>query len=207
MTLSDQFGENITADEVEDAIIATLQQWMPTYVMAMEERKGKPAGTIHRPKGWQVIVDPDTWTGEQLPSIAVVSAGTNDQPGKGSRGTFDATFLTGVVWWIGGNNHDNVRRLNRWYAAIVREVLVQQPVVVGGVRCHLEWMGEEYDVVASDQARTLQAGRNVFTVTVDHVVESDAGPLTPVEDPYAVDAYPDLPTADEVISRPELLED
>lgn len=195
MTLSDQFGENITADEIEDATIETLQLWLPTYIAAMEERKD---AQIPRPKQWQVVVDADRWAGEQLPSISVVSAGTSDAPRKSSGGTYDATFLTAVVWYVGGNNRDQIRRLNRWYAGIAREVLLQHAPKVGGVSCEVAWLGEEYDIVASDNARTLAAGRNVFEIAVDHVVERDAGPIEPVDEPGAPDAYPDEPTADEV---------
>lgn len=206
MTLSNQFGELVTADEVEDALIETLQEWMPTYLMAMEERKGKDAGSLLAPRSWQVVVDDEKWDAQQMPALNVVSAGTNDTPARGSRGTYDATFLTGVVWYLGGADRDLLRRANRWYAAVVREILIQHPPLVGGVSVEVLWMGEEYDTVASDMARTLVAGRTVFAITVDHVVESDAGPIEPVEDPTP-EAYPDHPTADEVYAHPEIVED
>jgi hypothetical protein len=207
MTLSTQFGENITADEVEDAVLATLQEWMPTYVMAMETRKGIAGGGIPRPRGWQVVVDDTKWTEEQIPLVNVVSAGTADKPIRGSRGTYDMDFAIGVLWYVGGRDREGIRRLNRWYAAIIRETLLNHAPVVAGVSCDLEWLSEEYGTVAADMARTLAAGRNVFTIRVVHVVERDAGPVTAVADPYAPDAYPDLTTADTVISYPEKLEE
>ncbi len=207
MTLSDQFGENITADEIEDSIVATLREWMPSYVMAMEVRKGVTKGAIAAPRQWQVTVDENRWTADQLPAINVVSAGTNDRPAKARNGTYDASFLTAVVWFIGGQDRDTVRRTNRWYAAIIREVLIQHAPKVAGVSVDVDWLGEEYDTVSSDASRTLAGGRNVFAVTVVHVVERDAGPLEPVADPYAPDAYPDQPTVDSVEPIGEIMED
>lgn len=199
---SNQFGELVTADEFEDALVAKLQLWLPTYTAELERRKGRDPGTIPQPKSWQVRHDAERWPEQHLPAVMVICAGTEDDVARRAEGVHDAGFAVSVAHWVSTGDEAATRRLNRWYCALMRWVLLQQPIEVQGVVVTLRWRGEAYDGFPVQAGRTLGAGHNVFRVEMDHVVESGTRPMMP----DAV-SYTDDPTADTVYVDGNMMED
>lgn len=190
----DVFGTTVSTDEVEDAVLAQLQEWFPTYLAWTEQRKGLDPHALPVPRSWNVMPDVEKWPEYQLPAIIVVSPGTTQDPVRRSRGIYRATYGISVAWYISASDQDSTRLLNRYYAGLIRTLLLQQKPVVNDELCTTVWTDEDLDALPTLDSRTIATGRNVFDLTVDHVVESEAGPRTPADDPYDPDAYPDAPT-------------
>ena len=64
--MSEIFGPIVTAPQIEDAILGTLEEWLPTYLTEVEQRAGLDAGTLARPRFYGSQVEPDLFPGEKL---------------------------------------------------------------------------------------------------------------------------------------------
>lgn len=206
--MSDQFGSVVTGDEVEDAVTATLQAWLPHYLPYIARLKcidteAEP-DAIPLPRSWNVLPDFETFPERHLPALVVLSPGTSGDVEQHSSGAVDAPYSIGVAVWLSANEQDQARRLSWWYSRAVSMVLVQQPVLVQGEPVVVRWTGESKESFPQDQIRTIGAVRNTFTLDVDHVMDSGTGPVEAEEDPNAMDAYPDYPTADTGVVHPDI---
>lgn len=128
---TDPYGPLFAASVLEDAVVATLKEWMPDYISTLETRTGRQAGSVPLPRSWQVFEDFGQLQGDQLPLIVVVSPGTSRDP-ELSGGVYSAWWSIAVGVLVTARDKDSARRIAGLYGAAVRGVLAGKPGL-GGV--------------------------------------------------------------------------
>jgi hypothetical protein len=182
-------GTLITDDMVEDAVIATIKLWLPTYMSEVERQLGLTPNYYQRPPGdasYTVRADFDKWPEEMLPVVIVISPGIDDDPPKDGNRRYRASFQIGTVCVVSSINQLETRRYAYRMGAALRAVLVQKQSLGqafdGRVR-GVTWHGSRNNEMASEDQRSIWANRQLFTVEVGGVLGGAAGPTAPEPDP------------------------
>lgn len=201
------YGAITSASELEQAVLATLQKWFPTYLVEYELQAGLiPDNTTPPkhplPKAWLTADQLDRSAADALPAVVAVSPGlTRNRPEQEGDGSFRVFFSLGVGIFVSGNTRGDTINLVRVYTAIIRTIMLQQQSL-GGVADGMTWLDESYDdnfPFTDDQ--TMSAGQVVFEVTVAGVVNRFAGPTT--VDPLPTQPGSDWPLAETVLATVE----
>jgi hypothetical protein len=182
-------GTLITDDQVEDAVIATLRLWLPTYMSEVERQLGLDPAYYQRPPGdasYVVHSDFDKWPEEMLPLVIVVSPGIDDDPPKDGNRRYRASFQIGTICVVSSITQEETRRYAQRMGAALRAALIQKQSLgqafEGRVR-GVTWHGSRNNELQSDSERTIWANRQLFTVEVGDILGGAAGPSTPEPDP------------------------
>ncbi len=152
------FGPIRTAGAVERAAEATLTRWLRHY-LAEAARQDGHVDTDPRPafpRSISTFTRFTSWQEMQLPAVLIVSPGTVGEPTRSGRGEWSAWWRLGVWALVGASDAQATRRLAHRYAAAIRTCLLSHPTLDGACD-RLDWMGETYDQVDTDAARTLTA--------------------------------------------------
>jgi hypothetical protein len=184
--MTDIFGAIRLADDLEDAVLATLEKWWPVYVAELElqspadtdDPKHIEPGALPPPKAWVKANQLDRAASDNLPAIVVVSPGMSGRaaPKQEGDGTFRAFFSIGVGVFVSADQRSNTMRLVRLYTAIVRTILLQRQSL-DGFADGTTWLDESYDdnfTFTDDQ--TISAGQVVFEIELSGVVNRYGGP-------------------------------
>lgn len=218
--MTDIFYAIRLADDLEDAVLATLEAWWPVYVKELElqspdapDPKHIDVGDLPAPKSWVKSNQMDRAASDNLPAIVVVSPGMSGRtpPKQEGDGSFRGFFSIGVGVFVSADQRNNTLRLVRLYTAIVRTILLQKQSL-GGFADGTTWLDESYDDNFSfTDDQTISAGQVVFEIEVSGVVNRYGGPAVfggppPVPDP---DTQPgsDWPPVEEVNATVEIKED
>jgi hypothetical protein len=182
---------------VEQAMKATLERWLPDYVVAAARRyaaegifdltpeamEGLLVGGEfpYRPRGVTVTSRFVDWPIDALPHVQVLSPAWS-AAGGGQAGRTDK-FQLQVACVVGAQTQDDTRLLRACYEDAIKG-LVDQHQKLGGVAAGVDRVGggsEQFDEVSEDDARTFQGSIAVFEVTVENVIDATAGPSQPSE--------------------------
>lgn len=177
--MTDIFGSILIADDLEEAVITTLQDWFPVYLREVAVFQGQniPDGQLPGPRSFLTSSTVDRESADQLPSIVVVSPGLSGKPPKQEGdGSFRCPFSIGVGIFVSASDRRTTNRLVRLYTAIVRTIMIQKQAM-GGFADGTTWLDESYDpdFKFTDQ-QTVGAGQCVFEVEVAGVVSRYGGP-------------------------------
>ena len=183
--MTDIFGATVVADDLEVAIINTLETWFPVYIREIEVQspaapnpRNIPADSLPLPNSYLTADKIDREASDQLPSIVVVSPGLSGRnaPRQEGDGTFRAPFSVAVGVFVSAPNRPQTKRLVRLYTAIVRMIMLQKQSY-GGFADGTTWLDESYDDNFNfvDQ-KTIGAGSVIFEVWVAGVVDRYGGP-------------------------------
>jgi hypothetical protein len=85
-------GPIVSGHDVEQATLAVLRRWMPTYLAEAERQTGRVVGSLPVIRGWTVATTFDKWPEDQLPAIVLISPGLASPPdadGSGEYLSFD----------------------------------------------------------------------------------------------------------------------
>lgn len=170
------FGRIVTGADVEAWSWATLRTWISTYLAEVERQSGLVAGSLQRPRGFVTAPSLDKWPEDQLPALLLISVGMSEPPLKQGDGRFRARWEMGLACVVSARREDESRALAMRYMAALRALFVQRPSLDGNAAGTV-WLGEQYDQLEYDDARSLTAGLAQFTVEVEDVVSANAGPL------------------------------
>jgi hypothetical protein len=130
---------------------------------------------------WHQLPTSDALSTANLPAGAITSPGLTDEPVRRSTG-FDATWRVVVGVYDRGRDYAETAKKVRDWAAVVRQVAIQNPTL-GGVASGLVWVGEEYaELPERSSARTLGGCAVAFDVTARNVIDSK-----PYTDPATTD--------------------
>lgn len=184
MTTTQVFGRIVTAEQVEQAVIETLQLWLPTYLRQMEVVGERPDQSLRPPRHYKTANRFENWPDDQLPVAVVVSPGLREAPRRLGSGEFNAKWTVGIGIVCSADNAQNTNSLAKAYAAAVRAVLTQKPDL-GGFAAGVEWLDETYDDAPVEAGRTLASGQVVFAIQVNSVLDTFRGPVTPTVTPEA----------------------
>jgi hypothetical protein len=190
------FKPIITRQDVERAALDTLQTWIDTYLAEVERQNGMAVRSLPRPRSWTRRNEFEHWPEDQIPAIIVVSPGLTDPPMGTGSGAFRANWDLGVAVVAEGQQTNNTRDLVGYYTAAIRALIIQRQSL-GGFAMGVIWRDERYDDISDlEVGRTLASGQVVFSVTVEGIVSTKAGPLTPDTPPVdPPDTSPTWPIA------------
>lgn len=183
MSAANLFGRIVTGKHVRTAMRDHLQLWLPSYLAEIARDDGRDGGALPLFRSWVSALDmPDgKWIEDQMPSCVIVAPGLFDDPTK-HRGVYTARWAVSVGCVISGQDRENTFDLVELYAAAVRSSVVQNSAL-GGFATATDWVGERYDDIPNDMARTLGAGTVQFVVEVQGSIDAAEGPYTPLADP------------------------
>lgn len=198
MTAGTVYGQIINAPQVEKAVVAHLQLWMPDYLAEVARQTGMDA-TPPAPRTWTRKSSFDKLEEDQLPLITVVSPGTPERPQRDYDGLYRVTWEIRVGCIVSARDEASTRDLAGVYGAAVYTLMLQHPGVHPSSH-GLEWNGESLDELDQDSARSMAAHLSTFQVELRDVVCALAGPIEssgdsgqdPEQDPG------DLPTVETV---------
>jgi hypothetical protein len=163
------------ADDVCDAVVATVVAALPAFLERMEEHGGLRLST---PEATDMPSEEALLTGAGLvvPSFVVSSPGLAEPPVQHGDGSYTAAWVVVVTVFAHGASYGDTARRVRQYAKAVRACLVSN-AALGGVATDVTWTGEEYDRIDAKNARTLGGCYVSFAVTVDDVLDDAYGDI------------------------------
>lgn len=189
------FGEILLGSDVEQAVIANLQTWFPTYLAEVERQESLDAQSIPLPRSYDTVNEFRKWPENQLPAVIVVSPGLAEVPLTEGDGRTRATWVVGIGVVVSARDKRSTGNLAKLYAAVVRALMMQQQSL-GGIGMGSTWRHETYTDIPADDERTLGACQVIFEVECGDVVSQSKGLPAPPEDPYTDPDWPTVETAD-----------
>jgi hypothetical protein len=194
------FGTIITGGDVEQAAIAWLKWWLPTYLREMERITSRPVGVLESPFSWSTSNRFDRRPDRQLPAAVVISPGLAGKPARAGDGSISAWWRIGIAIIVRGADQEDANEIVKLYGAAIRTLAVQRPafssdVHPDGFANGCELVDESYDDVPTNY---LPVGASVevdLNVQVGGISHALAGPSAPAPDP--VD-WPTVASADDV---------
>jgi hypothetical protein len=194
MTLS-LFGRLVGAHHVEDAALAVLRYWLPTYLHEVERQSGQTPGSLALPRSYRISGDTEKMPEDQTPAVVIRSPGVADNPQMNGAGIYEAQFTieaAAVVSARGGMEEagePRALRLARLYALALRACLVQQSDD-DGYLFRRDWVDEAYDILPSIDDRTICVAKTTFQIEVPNVTDGNSGPVEPLVAPDEPDGIP-----------------
>lgn len=186
------FGPSLDSSDVEAAVIAHLEAWMPTTIAEIRRQKD-PKGE-RWPKGVAPVrsydvshaaAAADKWPESALPIIIAQSPGMDEDPFVDGEGKVRAIYGIIVTAIASGNTMENSKALGRLYAAAARMAILQEPALAAGTETPFALgvrMGAERNVPVRrgvDAERNLMAVSIPFMVEVAGILDTQGGPLKP----------------------------
>jgi len=169
------FDSIVTPADVRAAARDTLKVWLSTYITEVGRQKGLELDPI---QDWTVRQQYRTLSIGESPACWVTGLGTLAKPTRKGDGTYLVPWGIEVDVLVWGDDFEATEDLVGHYAAACIATLVQHQDL-GGIAETTTWTGYRYTEVEHSSTRTLGVGRLTFTVTVDNVVNSSAGPSDP----------------------------
>lgn len=182
------FGPMPTLAAACVALRDTIRLWLATYLRERERRSGRAYGALPSLRGWRIFTESlDAEPGDQFPLLVIVAPGIPDAPVLGANGILRARYEMGASIIVNGPDFDSTLALAGEYGAALRGVLAQHGSL-GGVADATLILGERYDQIASESARTIMAAEVVVSVRLGGgVALRGGGPSEPSADPLPPD--------------------
>lgn len=188
------FGPIHTDDQVEDAVLATLQKWLPTYMSEVERQLGLTVGYYQRPfeSSYTARTDYEAWPEEMMPVVSVEGLVIEDDPRRDGRGMMSGKFAMGVTNTCVSNDSVYVRRYAARMGAAIRVAVMQHQSLdsaLNGDILGIHYVGSRNNLLSSQDQRTIRGYRQLFVVEARNLLTRGVGPVAP-------DAVPPIdPTA------------
>jgi hypothetical protein len=202
------FQPIFSADVLEDAVVATLRLWMPTYLREIEYQRNLPLGRIEAPK---VYTNRNEFTGfpqERMPLCVVVSPGIASPPRAEGDGNYTGWWALGVGIVARASTDEDTNKVVKIYGAALRAIMLQKPMFDNSWEfAGVEWVDETFiDIPTPERELSMRSVQVIFRVWVDDLVNRLAGPAyptqpDPVNQPGSV--WPEVETADVTVEMKE----
>lgn len=177
--MASSFGPLITSPDIEDAVTATLQRWLPTMLGEVERRSdGRWAvGQVQRPRSWQLVTDYEAPTADRrLPCVAV-EYGPQERI-LGNEGAINSENGLTVYVITKGQDRDKTREtLGALVAAIC--MVLEKHGDLDGFAVGTEIGTINPDAIAAAKAKTVAGAGIPIAVLVDNVASRWGGPSEP----------------------------
>lgn len=175
------FGPMVIASDVEEALIDTLQLWLPTYLGEMQRLKPElpPLPDI---RSYSQTNRFQRLPQDQLPAAVVLSPGLASAPAVFGDGKIGAWWRLGVVVICSTRTAEETNQAAKLYGAAIRTLLVQRPDL-GGVASALTIVSELYDDVPANYLEVGATAQIEMDVFVDEISNNTHGPDQPAADP------------------------
>jgi hypothetical protein len=186
-------GPLIDGSDVERALLAHLEYWMPSYLgqLLLQKDPDKelwPAGVSPIEQYTVRHAAADAWPSDYLPMLLAHCPNDGGEPWQASDGKVQVKFAVGLSAIAEGIDTQDSKDLARLYASAALLAIMQKPDLAGGgepFAAGVKWHGfENMRVTRGVEAeRSLMATGNLYTVTVDGALNTLAGLDAPLEDP------------------------
>jgi hypothetical protein len=180
------FGELVVETDVDDAVIATLKMWLPTYMTQLELERGLDYRLARpRQESYANAIGDDEFLDHALPAVIVTTAQTDGMPDIMSDGSHIASWSVRVSCIVRGPTAAQTRYNASLTSGSVRRALVQHSSLDGAVHT-LRWKASRITPWREKSAagRFLVIGATDFTIWTDNAVKATLGPSAPDHDPY-----------------------
>jgi phage gp37-like protein len=147
------FGPLVAASDMEDAVLAQLQAWLPDYLAEVERTHGLQVGSLPQPRSWVLSSEVERFPEEQLPAVMLASPGLTDPPLADGTGIYTARWQLVVAVQVNVRGNRLALRVARLYALALRGALLQQQRLGLPLR-RIDWMDERYRLLDSIDDRT-----------------------------------------------------
>lgn len=176
------FGSIFSANQLEEAAIATLQLWFPTYLREIERQVGLAVGELDTPKNYSNRNSFDTERGEETPKIVAISPGIIGQPRKNGSGKYSAIWQLGIGIAFAAKTEAEANAKTKNYASAIRALIVQQPKLDGTLNIiEVVWFGEQYvDLPIPNRVELFRSASLMFHFEIMDIVSKRGGPEVPV---------------------------
>jgi hypothetical protein len=183
------FGPLIDESDVERALLAHLERWMPTYLGRLV-RLRDPDGsrfTTRVPEVRQYAwrdAGAEKLPEHQLPMLLARGTGEADDPGYQGDGVVDKRFTIYLIAVCQGIDPDEAREAARLFGSAAEMAITQHEDLGGfaaGVRMQ---QGGRYPISKQTEGdRFLSAVYRPYVVEVEDTMVTSAGPIAPVANP------------------------
>lgn len=191
------FGRLLDVSEVEEAVIAALELWLPTYIAEVERQRGMTPESMPMPRSYSTVNEFVKWTEDQLPTIIVVSPGlAPTDPKREGDGTYRAWYRVGVAVIAAARDRETTRRISKLYIAAIRGAILQHAGLGDLEAAGIRWTNERNSDIPDEAGRTLGSGAVTFDIEMRGVINDRLGPAEPFDDPYDDPTWPTVATTD-----------
>lgn len=190
--MSDSFGDITTLPQIERAILATLKEWVPSYLRKMERAEGLEAKALPEVASWRPVdAVTDRWPEEQLPSVLLICTTDVALDTQGDNMVAGLRGQISVV--VQSNESEGAREIASLYAQALGLIIMQKPGLDQSVKCTAtawERIGVP-ELGKPDKAATrwLAVGEATVILAVENFAAPLMGPAEPGSEPG------DYPTA------------
>jgi hypothetical protein len=187
---------------VEQAMVATLEKWLPEYVVAAARRYAA-ADTFgvttaamaamlaayefpFKPRGVTVAKSFEDWPVNALPHIQVLSPSW--APHGGSQAGRSFKYQIQVACLVGAQDHDDTRLIRACYEDAILGLVTQHPGL-GGVAAGVDIIGgggAQFSEMSEADSQTFQGAVTVFDVLLENVLDTKNGPVEPLPEEAGV---------------------
>jgi hypothetical protein len=198
----DSLGPNLGADDVADAVVATLDEWTPFYVAMISGRvtaAGKIGGrsqptTPLAPFGHWINEDEYRNVGTGRPAgYEVRVPATVGEPRRKGSGLYVATWRVQVNVQYWGTDWQESRDGTSWYEKATRWSILQHRSL-GGFANSTTWKGTSFQRGGHSSSRTEGIAVIGFDVEVLDSINDTRGPATVPAPPLVPDQDPTVAT-------------
>lgn len=198
-TISDVFGRMLSASQIEEAVVASMRKWYPTYLKEQEAQMGLPKSTFPIPENYSDRNKFDMEAPESLPKIVVIAPGTVGAPRKNGNGTYSAVWRLGIGIAIGAETEVEANRLVKAFGAAARGLMMQSSELGALGAKDIIWTDELYeDLPIPNAVQLVKAASLYFNIDFYDVVTRGQGPVVPDQPPYTVGEFE---TADVTLNK------
>jgi hypothetical protein len=190
--VTSSFGEITLIPDIEKSILATLQEWSPTYLREMERRTGREPEGLPNVASWRPTDDIlDRFPEQQIPAVQLQCTTDIDLTTRaedvvaGIRGTIDVI--------VQSNESEPARELASLYAYSLGLIILQKPQLDGTIKCvgtGWEKMGVPEVGKLKAESRWLAFGSSTIILAVENFASSLMGPEEPQVEGIEPPAYP-----------------
>lgn len=195
---SNLYGPIITEGDVRHAAEETLTLWMPSYLGEVAAQHGLTRGDLPDIRSWTMAPVFEEWPEAQLPSVVVVTPGTNEAAEWHNK-MMTVAWTIGVAIVVSAKDREATGDLIGYYAAAARALMIHKGSL-GGFATETHFMAERYDDhPLPEQERTLRTGVVTFSVIVPNMNSRYGGLAVPGDPTVDPGESPIITHVDEVV--------
>lgn len=183
------FGPIVDETDVEKALLAHLEEWMPTYLPYVVRAKD-PDGTRFpnakpevRSYTYRDVVGAK-FPEDQLPMFLARGIGEYDDPATEGDGVTNNRYVIYLIAICSGFDRDEAREAARIFASAAQMAIMQHEDLGGFAEGVRMTQGGRYPINAAGEGdRFLSGVYRPYIVEVAETMRTSAGPIAPLEDP------------------------
>lgn len=187
------WGPLVIVTDVDEAIKATLEKWLPTYLVQGAKERSLDY-KLPDPKTYSNVLEEDEFMDHQLPAILITTANTASVKG-GANSKYEALWRVKVSCVVRGRKATESRFNAAIFEGAVRRTVLQKSRSSASPVNDVDWVSTQVAPVsdATGKGRYLAAGIATYNVATDYAAQGFGGPDIP-----NADAYLDLATVTDV---------